>query len=168
MAGSTPFELGRIYNRQHEIHDVYGGQKYGGIATPAAHPFVLVFSSDEGANFGYADEGLPDGGLIYYGEGQVGDMHMIRGNLAIRDHKANGRALYLFREDRPAYWQYAASSNASATTPGRTRQTETATYEPRSCSNCAPSRSAPNSSPSSRTQLMQSQGSHEAVASRSG
>jgi hypothetical protein len=67
--GTAPFELGRIYNLQQEIHGVYGGQKYGGIATPTAHPFVLIFSGDEDAAFGYADEELPDGGLIYFGEG---------------------------------------------------------------------------------------------------
>jgi hypothetical protein len=107
VASSAPFELGRIYNRQREIHDIYDGQRYGGIATPAKHPYVFIFSSDVGASFGYTDEELPDGGLIYYGEGQVGDMQMIKGNRAIRDHVASGRTLHLFREASSAYWQYA-------------------------------------------------------------
>ncbi|MEN2404014.1 HNH endonuclease, partial [Vibrio cholerae] len=29
------FEVGSIYNRRSEIHGVYKGQQYGGIATPA-------------------------------------------------------------------------------------------------------------------------------------
>jgi hypothetical protein len=106
-AATAPFELGRIYNRQDEIHGVYGGQKYGGISTPTAHPLVLIFSGEEGAAYGYADEDLPGGGLLYYGEGQAGDMHMTKGNRAIRDHAANGKALHLFKKVRDGYAQYA-------------------------------------------------------------
>jgi hypothetical protein len=101
------FELGRIYNRQGEIHGVYGGQRYGGIATPRDYPLVMIFSGDEGGEFGYDDEELPGGDLMYFGEGQVGDMEMTRGNLAIRDHAANGRALHLFKKIRDGYAQYA-------------------------------------------------------------
>ncbi|MEN2404153.1 HNH endonuclease, partial [Vibrio cholerae] len=42
------FEVGAIYNRRSEIHGVYKGQQYGGIATPANHPYVFIFTSDAG------------------------------------------------------------------------------------------------------------------------
>jgi hypothetical protein len=109
-AGATttsPFELGRIYNRQLEVHGVYGGQKYGGISTPVAYPLVLIFSGDEGAAYGYADEDLPGGGLLYYGEGQSGDMQMIKGNRAIHDHAMDGKTLHLFKKVRDGFAQYA-------------------------------------------------------------
>ena len=31
------FVPGQIYHRQREIHDVYGGQRQGGISTPSGH-----------------------------------------------------------------------------------------------------------------------------------
>jgi hypothetical protein len=104
---TSPFELGRIYNRQQEIHGVYGGQKYGGISTPSEYPLVFIFSGDEGEAFGYADEDLPNGGVLYYGEGQAGDMQMVKGNRAIRDHAADGKTLHLFKKVRDGFAQYA-------------------------------------------------------------
>lgn len=100
------FEAGRVYRRQ-ALHDEYGGQRYGGISTPAGHPFVILVSGEEGAAFGYDDELLEDGTLLYYGEGQVGDMTFTRGNAAVRDHAENGEDLYLFRKVRDAHVRYA-------------------------------------------------------------
>jgi hypothetical protein len=107
MPSSAPFELGREYDRQTELHDVYGGQRYGGISTPKRFPFIFLFSGAQGANYGYADEELADGDLIYYGEGASGPMQMIGGHRAIRYHVEEDRTLHLFKAVRTRIWQYA-------------------------------------------------------------
>jgi len=91
------FEIGQIYNRKQQIHDVYGGQRQGGISTPAAAPFVFLFTGDTGEQYGYKDGWDASGVFLYTGEGQVRDMEFIRGNAAIRDHAANGKDLLVFR-----------------------------------------------------------------------
>lgn len=56
-----------------------------------------MFTSPGGEEHGYID-GFVDGVFMYTGEGQVGDMKMQKGNLAIRDHQANGKKLYIFEK----------------------------------------------------------------------
>jgi 5-methylcytosine-specific restriction protein A len=89
------FELGREYSRS-EIHDQFGGQKQGGISTPAAHPLIFLFTGKRGEEYGYKDGWTEEGIFYYTGEGQWGDMEFIRGNKAIRDHLKNGKELFLF------------------------------------------------------------------------
>ncbi|MDN3276891.1 HNH endonuclease signature motif containing protein [Frankia sp. RB7] len=91
-----PFEVGSLYHRQRAIHQVFGGQERGGIATPSGFPFVFLFTGESGQQFGYSDGWRPDGIFAYTGEGQSGDMEFVRGNRAIRDHLADGRDLLLF------------------------------------------------------------------------
>jgi 5-methylcytosine-specific restriction protein A len=91
------FEVGAVYSRRDDLHARYGGQQQGGISTPADHPLVFLFTSDAGEKYGYRDGFRPDGVFRYTGEGQTGDMRMIRGNRAIRDHRADGNELHLFR-----------------------------------------------------------------------
>ncbi|WP_323919537.1 HNH endonuclease signature motif containing protein [Bradyrhizobium diazoefficiens] len=91
-----PFEVGNVYHRQNDIHQVFGGQERGGIATPGDCPFVFLFTGESGEQFGYSDGWRPDGVFAYTGEGQKGDMTFVRGNRAIRDHMADGRDLLLF------------------------------------------------------------------------
>lgn len=79
-----------------DIHDAMGGQRQGGISTPKSEPAILIFSGEQGEAFGYSDGWREDGYFIYTGEGQVGDMEFIRGNLAIRDHQANKKTIHLF------------------------------------------------------------------------
>jgi 5-methylcytosine-specific restriction enzyme A len=90
------FVEGREYDRQSEIHDIYGGNRQSGIAACAQHPFVFLFSSARGDEYGYVDGWDDDGFFLYSGEGQVGEMTMSRGNAAIRDHVQDGRELHLF------------------------------------------------------------------------
>lgn len=98
---SLPFEVGALYNRQGEIHDVYGGQRQGGISTPVNAPYIFLFTGTSGTNHGYADYWEDEGkdGLVfyYYGEGQLGDMRFKGGNAAIRDHIKNGKRVLLFK-----------------------------------------------------------------------
>jgi 5-methylcytosine-specific restriction enzyme A len=95
-AVGIPFEVGKLYHRQGDIHQVFGGQERGGIATPDGSPFVFLFTGESGEQFGYSDGWRPDGVFAYTGEGQKGDMTFVRGNRAIRDHMADGRDLLLF------------------------------------------------------------------------
>ena len=90
------FKVGKRYNRRTDIHGVYKGQQYGGIATPSQFPYVFLFTSKAGEEFGYSDGFNPDGTFRYTGEGQEGDMIMAKGNLAIRDHQKNNKDILLF------------------------------------------------------------------------
>lgn len=90
------FEVGKVYNRRADIHGAYKGQQYGGIATPASHPYIFIFTSEVGEEYGYSDGFSPDGTFKYTGEGQEGDMVMSKGNLAIRDHQKNNKEILLF------------------------------------------------------------------------
>ena len=89
------FNQGETYIRQ-EIHDKYGGQRQGGISTPAKHKAIFIFTSDKGDEFGYQDRWISDDFFLYYGEGQMGNMEFKRGNKAIRDSTKNNKRIYLF------------------------------------------------------------------------
>jgi 5-methylcytosine-specific restriction protein A len=90
------FPVGTVLRRA-ELHDSFNGQRQGGISTPSEYPVILLFTSEEGAEFGYLSDGFQvDGTYWYTGEGQVGDMKMTRGNIAIRDSQRNGKELHVF------------------------------------------------------------------------
>jgi 5-methylcytosine-specific restriction enzyme A len=89
-------EPGQIYRRR-ELHDHFGGQRQGGISTPAKTPVVMIFTAPVGAHYGYRDHWTGEGRLRYFGEGQAGDMVMLRGNRSIRDHEQNDKQLLLFQ-----------------------------------------------------------------------
>ncbi|PMQ03725.1 hypothetical protein DyAD56_18645 [Dyella sp. AD56] len=90
------FEIGALYNRTKDIHDVFGGQRQGGISTPGESEFIFLFTGEAGKAHGY-DDFADEEGFHLYGEGQSGDMQFVRGNLAIRDHGRNGKRLLLFQ-----------------------------------------------------------------------
>lgn len=90
------FERDQIYNRRRDLHERYGGQRQGGISTPTAHPFIMLFTSAIGTQYGYKDGWMPDGRFRYTGEGQQSDMTFTRGNQAIRDHEEEGKTLEVF------------------------------------------------------------------------
>jgi 5-methylcytosine-specific restriction protein A len=92
------FEIGRVYSRRGDIHERFGGQQQGGIVTPAKHSVVILITGEEGLEHGYSDRFRSDGAFEYFGEGQVGDMRMRAGNLAVAEHSANGKSLLLFRK----------------------------------------------------------------------
>jgi len=91
------FEKGRVYNRRLEIHGVYGGQRQGGISTPAKVPAIFLFTGESGEQYGYHDGPDENGVFLYTGEGQSGDMRFVSGNRAIRDHALDGKTLFLFQ-----------------------------------------------------------------------
>lgn len=92
-----PFEVGALYNRQKEIHAVFGGQQQGGISTPKEHPLVIAFTGEAGASHGYHDFWDDDEVFHYFGEGQVGDMKYMAGNRAIGEHAKDGKTLVVFQ-----------------------------------------------------------------------
>jgi len=100
------FEIGRLYTRQTEIHDKYGGNRQSGISVSAAHPYIFLFSSPRGKDFGYADGWAAENEFLYTGEGQLGDMDLARGNLAIHDHRANRKELHLFERRARGQYEY--------------------------------------------------------------
>lgn len=99
------FVVGKTYKRR-DLHKLCGGQRQGGISTPSRHSFIMLFSGEQGHQYGYRDRWTEEGLFLYTGEGQRGDMTFVRGNRAIRDHAADGKDLHLFKYDRPGYVQY--------------------------------------------------------------
>lgn len=99
------FEVGKSYVRR-QLQDVYGGQRQGGISTPARFPIILLFTGSGGEKWGYRDRWEPDGTFRFSGEGQHGDMQFRSGNRAIRDHAGNGKQLHLFETDGFGHAQY--------------------------------------------------------------
>jgi 5-methylcytosine-specific restriction protein A len=97
---SWGFEEGKVYNRRADIHTKFGGQQQGGIITPSQHSLVIMITGEEGLSHGYHDRTRDDGVFEYFGEGQVGDMALQRGNLAIASHAAEGKSLLLFRKTK--------------------------------------------------------------------
>lgn len=92
-----PFEVGALYNRQKQIHGVFGGQQQGGISTPKDHPLVIAFTGEAGVSHGYRDFWDNDEVFHYFGEGQVGDMKYVAGNRAIGEHAKDGKMLVVFQ-----------------------------------------------------------------------
>ncbi len=92
------FIIGKVYKRSH-IHDEYGGNRQGGISGSAKFPYIFIFSGKAGHQHGYKDQWENPNIFSYTGEGQIDDMRFIKGNLALRDHIANGKRVFLFIED---------------------------------------------------------------------
>ena|ERR1019366_3057579 len=99
------FVPGQIYRRR-DLHHQFGGQQQGGISTPSRFPIILLFTGDNGAQYGYRDGWQADGLFLYTGEGQRGDMRFAQGNKAIRDHSMTGKDLHLFEQAHRAHVRY--------------------------------------------------------------
>ena len=81
--------------RRSQIQDQLGGQRQGGISTPAGSGYLMIFSSPRGRDYGYEDGWDRDGFYHYTGEGQRGDMRMTRGNRAVA---RSGKPIMLFEK----------------------------------------------------------------------
>lgn len=88
------FIVGKEYQRK-KLHDLYGGQRYGGISTPKDYPLIMIFTGETGQNYGYKDH-WADGIFYYTGEGQKGPMQFVKGNKAILEHNEKGKDIFLF------------------------------------------------------------------------
>jgi hypothetical protein len=84
--------------RRTELHDRYGGSGQSGISPSRTTPNILIFTDPRsGERHGYFDHWASDDSFHYTGEGQRGDQTMTKGNLAILNHRADSRALRVFR-----------------------------------------------------------------------
>ena len=102
----SPFIPEQIYNRRKDIHAIYGGNWQSGISPSANHPYIFIFSGKSGHQHGYEDRWDNPNVFSYTGEGQVGDMEFTRGNLALRDHKLNGKRVFLFESVSKGYVKF--------------------------------------------------------------
>lgn len=100
------FKKGAIYNRREDIHAEFGGNQQSGIVPSATHPYVFLFSSQKGEEYGYKDGWNENGTYSYSGEGQYGNQEFVRGNRAIRDHAIDGRELHLFERHGVGTYKY--------------------------------------------------------------
>jgi hypothetical protein len=101
----SPFIPNFLYKRS-EIHDQYYGNRRGGIASSAKFPFIFIFSGKTGTQYGYQDGWDNKDIFSYTGEGQIGDMKFTKGNLALKNHIANGVRVFLFEYVRKAYVKF--------------------------------------------------------------
>jgi 5-methylcytosine-specific restriction enzyme A len=101
----SDFVVGQTYTRQ-KLHDQYGGQRFGGISTPARFPYVFLFTGEEGKQYGYTDGPHPDGSFWYTGEGRKGDMKWNACNRAILEQQVTGKELHLFESSAKRQVQY--------------------------------------------------------------
>ena len=101
-----PFIPGQIYHRRSEIHSIYGGNWQGGICPSSTSPYIFIFSGKSGHQHGYQDGWDNPNVFSYTGEGQIGDMQFTRGNLALRDHKQNGKRVFLFEAVSKGYVKF--------------------------------------------------------------
>jgi hypothetical protein len=100
------------------VHARYGGQRQGGISTPAGSPNILLFMSESGRSYGYNYDGPQDDGTFHYtGEGQEGDQKFRAGNAAVLGHRETGRVLRLFRETEPTVVRYLGEYAIDLTKP---------------------------------------------------
>ena len=100
-----PYNTGSVIKRS-TIHDQFGGNRQGGICPSSTYPFIFIFSANTGHKYGYTDDWDNEDIFSYTGEGQVGDMDFVRGNLALRDHIESGKRVFLFKYVRKAYVRF--------------------------------------------------------------
>ena len=79
-----------------DLHREWKGNSGSGISALGSDAIIFAFSGDAGKSFGYQDTWMEDGRFRYYGEGQIGDMVLLRGNKAIHEHVKNNTRLCLF------------------------------------------------------------------------
>jgi hypothetical protein len=91
------FVIGGLYSRRDDVHERFGGQRQGGISTPANFPYIFAFTGEVGRSHGYHDFWDEAGLFHYFGEGQAGDMTLTGGNRAILEHQKNQKRLFVFQ-----------------------------------------------------------------------
>lgn len=85
-----------------ELHDRWGGGRYGGMEPAVKADSVFLFSNPSaGEAFGYKYDGWhADGTLHYTGDGQVGDQSLrTGGNKSLMDAEVLGRTIRVFRSE---------------------------------------------------------------------
>lgn len=101
----SPFIPDQLYKRS-KIHDQFGGNRQGGISPSAKVPYIFIFSGKTGAQYGYRDGWDNKNIFSYTGEGQVGDMKFTNGNLRLREHKEQGKRVFLFESQGNSFVKF--------------------------------------------------------------
>lgn len=101
-----PFIPNQLYSRNADINSKYGGSWQAGISTSARYPYIFIFSGPTGHQHGYKDGWDNPNVFSYTGEGQVGDMKFVRGNLALRNHLQTGKRVFLFQSESNNYVRF--------------------------------------------------------------
>ncbi len=108
MIPHSIFVPNQVYNRGRDINGLYGGNAQSGISSSAKFPYIFIFSGRSGQQHGYKDGWENSHVFSYTGEGQSGDMTFVRGNLALKDHKKNGKRVFLFESDGRGFAKFIA------------------------------------------------------------
>jgi 5-methylcytosine-specific restriction protein A len=88
---------GEVYDRQTEVHGLFGESSQSGIAPLNKAPVVFLFSVAWGDQYRHTDGVNVHEINSYASEGQVGDTMLNRRNLAAQQHAATGQALHPFK-----------------------------------------------------------------------
>jgi hypothetical protein len=102
----SPFIPDQLYNRRADIHAVYGGNWQSGICPSSVYPYIFIFSGKSGAQYGYRDGWDNKNIYSYTGEGQEGDMKFTNGNLRLREHKEQGKRVFLFESQGNSFVKF--------------------------------------------------------------
>jgi hypothetical protein len=104
--------------RRSEVHDRYGGSRQSGIATCAASPNILLFSTSGGSRYGYDFDGWqPDGSYHYTGAGQLGNQAMSRSNNFLYQHHEAGKTLRVFEGASKSHVRYVGAFELDRSQP---------------------------------------------------
>ena len=88
------FQKGKSYRRL-DIHKQFGGRQQSGISNCPKHPYIFIWTKRKEEQDVYEDK-WEDNYYLYSGEGRIGDQKFTGGNKSIRDHKINGKTIFLF------------------------------------------------------------------------
>lgn len=91
------FEVGALYPRRYVHALLQGGGQQSGITRVRDTNVTLIFTGLSGRTHGYFDFWDENGNLNYFGEGQLGDMQLTRGNAAIASHHREQNRLLVFQ-----------------------------------------------------------------------
>ena len=114
------FVEGEVYRRR-DLHANYGGQRQGGISTPADKRMIMLFTGVSGHQYGYQDGRRPDGTFWYTGEEPSSPLPSLRpsdgriNGLITVWNCGTGGAL----QSRPSTLQSWAGNTGSAFTEGK-------------------------------------------------
>ena len=87
------FTAGKIYKRA-VIHNHYGGNRQSEFRSLQNFPLYSFFLENLGISTGIETNGRMKIFFSYTGEGQIGDMEFVKGNLALREHLKMGRRIF--------------------------------------------------------------------------
>lgn len=91
------FQKGKSYRRL-DIHEQFGGRQQSGISNCPKHPYIFIWTKRKEEQDVYEDK-WENNYYLYSGEGRIGDQKFTGGNKSIRDHKINGKKIFLFEKD---------------------------------------------------------------------